>query len=481
MKEDIKNILEDLYTVDDSLRKYESQLIDLIDKLLKSKPNIKFDKNFQIKLRQELLEKFSENNNKQTNFNIMNKLLYVFGSLALILLILIPSLSKNERVKTAQVDFSLQVQRLDKQAFGPLLAQNTGNQEVVVGAGFGGGGGGMNTTASVDMKIAPQPMVFKYVYKGDDFSIDSDQMPVLKKIKGLDSQKDVAKVLQNLNFDNINLNSLDNLRIRNFTIYEDKNFGYSVNVDLYEGMISINENWEKWPMSMGYSLEAIKMEDVPSDEQLINMANKFLQEHNISVDKYGAPQVDNSWKENYLRFVNKADFVIPDMATVIYPLLIDGKSAYEEWGTVQGLRVAINLRYKRVSSMWNLSSQKYQSSLYDMETDVSRILELASRGGNYYYPEQSGVKVVEIELDTPYLAYMQTWQYSNNVSNELLVPALVFPIVELPSEAEYFYKQNVVIPLAKDILDQRMGEQEFIPVDIMEEAPTVEPTIELDK
>ena len=483
MKENIKKILDDVYAVDNGLKKYEAELIEMIEKLLASKPAIKFNKSFQSKLRAELLEKFSQNNNKKINFNYMNnKLFYAFGALALVLLLIIPSLSPegsfNKSAKTAKVNFDLQVKRVNKNAFGPLVAQNTATagSETAYAIGRGGGGGG-GVAAAGDMAtqgdsklIYPQPIEYKYVYAGEEFSLDNAQMEVLKKIKGSGSQNEIAQFLQNVNFDNISLESLDDPKLRNFTIYEDKEFGYSIYVDLYEGMISINETWERWPIyNYNTYLEPLKIENIPGDDQLIAMANQFLNDYGISTDIYGEPRVDNSWREIYTRTEDKSMAYVPDVMTVVYPLIIDGRESYEEWGGAMGLRVSINVRYNKVNNMWNLNNQKYQSSIYDMETDVNKILDLASRGGNYYYYYQDpNAQTVEITLGTPRLGYMQTWQYADNVSNELLVPALIFPVTNIPTGAEYFYRENVVIPLAKEIINQRMQGGD-LPVQIMED------------
>ena len=91
-----------------------------------------------------------------------------------------------------------------------------------------------------------------------------------------------------------------------------------------------------------------------------------------------------------------------------------------------------------------------------METDVDRILALAGQGGTYYpVSENNNYKIVEIKIGTPHIAYVQTWIFEDNTNSQLLVPALIFPIINIPDEVQYFYKENVVVPLAKDIVSQR--------------------------
>lgn len=466
MDSNIKQILEDLYAVDSSLKKHEAELIDIINKLIASKPRIKFDENFQNQLRAELLEKFNKLDNKQPKFNFMNKLYYVTGALAvLVLLVVTPGLMDKKTSAPASIKFSPQIQKLSQRAFGSLSNPNENYSESISAApqaiGMGGGGGGVATADGKMMEIMPyEPIVYKYVYEGEDFTVDGSQMDVLKRVRGAVSQMDAKNIMQSLNFDNLDLSSFGNLLVRNISLSEDKNFGYYVFLDFYEGMISINENWEKWPTPESN----IGINDIPSDDVLIGVANKFLKEHNISLDVYGEPQVDNSWRQYYAMAENKSDFFIPYMTTVVYPLVVDDKIVYDEGGSVYGLRVSINLIHKRVSNVWNLASQNYQSSVYEMETDVDRLLELASRGGAYYYGwEDPNAKVVEIKIGKPYIAYAQVWHYENNASSELLIPALVFPVTNIPDEVQYFYKENVVIPLAKEIIDQRINVNDSYP------------------
>ena len=460
MDKNIKNILDDLYAIDKDLKKYEKDLIKIIEKLIAAKPNIKFDENFKSQLRTELLEKFSQTKNKKFNFNFMNKITYTVGALALISIVLVPTLFKGNnnllnRQLANNIDFGVEIDSLENSAFGVLKSHQTDVSERsgTQFAGFGGGGG---MASSESKMIAPHnPVIYNYIYDGEDFAVEENQMAVLKKIKGFGSQADAAGILQSLNFENIDLEALNNAKLRNFTLYEDKDFGYSVNVDLYEGMVTINEYWEKWNIYRQEPALSIKIDDIPADDVLISVANKFLQDFDVNMENYDQPKLEDSWRQHYLRLENKVDFRAPDMVTVIYPLVIDEKEIYEEWGNKQGLRVSINLRNKRPSGVWGLSSNRYQSSLYDVETDTNRILDLASKGGVQQYP-MDNAKIIDIKIGTPYFGYVQSWHFEDNINSQLLVPALVFPVTNIPDEAEYFYRENVVVPLVKDIIDQRL-------------------------
>ncbi|PJC40571.1 MAG: hypothetical protein CO042_03080, partial [Parcubacteria group bacterium CG_4_9_14_0_2_um_filter_41_8] len=53
-----------------------------------------------------------------------------------------------------------------------------------------------------------------------------------------------------------------------------------------------------------------------------------------------------------------------------------------------------------------------------------------------------------------------------NKSNELLVPALRFPIVNQPKDNSYYWRTSVVVPLAKELMnDYALPEPRPMPVD----------------
>ena len=90
--------------------------------------------------------------------------------------------------------------------------------------------------------------------------------------------------------------------------------------------------------------------------------------------------------------------------------------------------------------------------MYKTETDINKILDIARRGGRNVYTYQNNQKVIEVKIGTPTLSYVKIWQYNNNQNDELLVPAFIFPILEKPA-VNYFYKDNIIVPLISDMLD----------------------------
>jgi hypothetical protein len=314
---------------------------------------------------------------------------------------------------------------------------------------------------------------YKFVYKGEELVLDQKEMDVYKRIKGGFGSTAVSSVLKNLNFGLVNLNKLTNASVQSVNVVEDRDFGYAFSINFEEGIISIYENWTKWQTpdrlcqdEACYEANRLKISDIPSDEEIINIANSFLSEHNIKVSSYGAPKIQDYWKKEYERASNKSQVYIPDTVTVIYPQILNGQTVYDQSGNETGLMVNVNVRVKKGSGISELSSLKYQSSLYATVTDAKKILEIASRGGMYqYYPFYEGGTTKELELGAPKVSLIKHWQYKDNQNTELLVPALIFPILNPPSD-QYFYQSNVVVPLVEEILN----EQQPYPMPLMEDA-----------
>ena len=160
---------------------------------------------------------------------------------------------------------------------------------------------------------------------------------------------------------------------------------------------------------------------------------------------------------------------LPESISVIYPMKIDGKSVADSGGNKYGLRVNANLRYKQVDGLWGLTSQNYESSDYETETNVDRILKIAAKGGMNQVGNPDAANVPEIELGTPETGLAIYYQYNNGANTELYVPALIFPVTKIP-ENTYFYGSRVIVPLTKELLSQYEDGNQPIPTPLRESA-----------
>jgi hypothetical protein len=321
---------------------------------------------------------------------------------------------------------------------------------------------------TTDMKIMPPYYGFKYVYKGEALNLEDTSAAVYRRIKGDDAAaKNMASLISAASFSGLDFSAFSNLKAANVTLMEDKDLGLVISFDFNEGNINIYENWEKWTYperdacgneQSCWDRYRLKIGDVPADADLIAMADKFLTTHAVNLDHYGTAIVDNYWRDSYEQTADKTNFYIPEYATVIYPLLIDGQAVRDQSGNYAGLRVTINLNKKAASGLNGLVPYRYESSQYDLETASETIVKIAENGGwngNYYFQAEN---VQTIELGTPEKAYVQIYRYVGNRNEELLVPALIFPVVNIPSGAYYYGQKYVTVPLVKEMLSD-LGNQ----------------------
>lgn len=500
--QELKKILSELYILEPSLKNKEAELILLIQKMSAVKPNIKFDAAFAARLKKEIME-LEPNTNKKNNksiinLNFMDKKLYLaVGSLAVASMAFIFFLkttvnNQQTAVYVTKIGNSTQgaVSVLPAGAFGNLasLGGSINNGAAGKVTALGMGGGGANTASAevatfaadatgssrsaisapvagvtTDMKIMPPYYGFKYVYKGEALTLEDTSAAVYRRVKGDDtSAKSVAGLISNLDIAGLNLSAFSNLKATNVTLMEDKDLGLVVSFDFNEGNINIYENWEKWTYperdacgddQSCWDRYRLKINDVPADADLITLAGNFLTAHAVNLDHYGTAVVDNSWRDNYAQSTDQANFYIPEYATVIYPLLIDGQAVRDQSGNYAGLRVTINLNKKAASGLTGLVPYRYESSKYDLETSADAIIKLAENGGwngNYYFQAEN---IQTIELGTPEKSYVQIYRYANNRNEELLVPALIFPVINVPDGINYYGQKYVAVPLVKEMLN----------------------------
>lgn len=488
----INQILKELYQLDPDLKKYESELIKVINKILISKPNTRFDKAFAKKLRAQLLAKTEDKQpqNSSSSYSIINlftmkKISYVAGGAVLVALIIIPVLTSYLNKSTAGPIFNtdLRISNVEDNAFGRLEPEvaplNQAGAETYTAdtAGIGaaaamprpqsGGGGGLAVTDSAKM-IAPDYIMvnYNYVYNGE-IAVDQEKMAVLKRIRNTGNAGQITGLLTSFDLGLADLSNFSGTTLQNVSFAQEKPYGYIINVNLEEGALTIHQNWRQWP-EPDYN-KRLKASDIPADEKLIKLADDFLSQHNISLKNYSQGIIDDEWENVYARGV---EMYIPDIISVIYPLEINGKKVYEGHGYPVGINVMIKIRENRVSGVTNLFTQNYQSSMYETVTDTEKIKEWVKRGGIFSY-SYGGDKTYNIDLGEPEVGYFRKWNYKNGENEELLVPALIFPVTNQPQFDQaagqmvpYFNKRNVVVPIIKEVLAEFDENNDFPPTPI---------------
>lgn len=332
-------------------------------------------------------------------------------------------------------------------------------------------------SAGIDMKMIAPAFNFNYVYQGDPLVLTSGEADVYRRLKGVPgSAQTLTSLVSNLELNGVSLNSFRSLDVTSLTLQEGRDKGLAINFDFLEGTVNIYENWQRWRLlereacggdESCWQKFRLKLEDVPSNESLIAMANDFIAKHQINLQHYGQPEVDNAWRQDYERVGGGADFYIPEYATVIYPLLVADEPVRDQGGNYVGLRVSINLLQQAVSGLSNLAPYRYEASAYELETSADRIMAVALKGGWNRSYFSGGENTRELFLGTPTKSFVQIWHYVDNRSDELLVPALVFPVINMPTEG-YYGQRFVTVPLVKELLAEieqgYSGDGEIMPM-----------------
>lgn len=485
MNKQLRSILDDLYVLDPSLKSHEQELIPLVEKLLKAKPHAEPDPAFVQKLRVLLNEKSearstkSEMSSSLFSFLSLPKSLYAVTGVVLGVLLTAPIMysvlqstpswttsPSNENVLFSSYNIS----DASKRAFGEIGTSTVAQSEAYGRGGGGGGGirpqsggGGDGNVPVMDtMMYPPELTQYRYVFEGELPELPTDTVDVFKRNKDT-LPANASRFLEMMNTGLLNLASFAGMKVDSINVYQEKEFGYTANVNFRDGSISMYANWEQWPHPESncqteacYQRYRVGLNDIPADDVLIGIANSFVREHGISVDTYGEPEVDNFWRAQYEATNEKSLFYIPEVARVTYPFFIDGKPVYDEGGQKTGLSINVHVRERRVNDVWGLSSQQYVRSAYPAVTDansISAYLQKLTDMSGQYYPPETKRTIVDVVLREPTIGLVRTYTYDNVRSEELYVPSLIFP-VERTQDSQFYWASTVTVPLAKELFDR---------------------------
>ncbi len=474
----IDDVLQELYAVDPTLRDQEDRLVKAVRALLAAKPEAALDERFVRELRKELLGTFSAATAsvKPNIFDFIMKndsLKYLVPSgivAVLVLSVLVstkapgsPSSAPAASVATesAAEAGGVRVSKVADGAFG-VLSTGVGADQAPMAAnlGRGGGGGGNGSAPAVPMADSKMmlpyvPSYYAYSYAGD-LALDDESVPVYRRQKGGSSAVS-GGLLDAATLGLVDPSRLDAVGLQSLALVQDKEFGYYVYVDMNEGMISLSQNYAKWPHPEQecrdeecFARYRLHESDMLSDAETFAVADAFLKELGVNVGSYGSPAVAYDWRTQYasLKGEDRAAFYFPETVSVVYPLVIDGQKVYDESGNPTGLTVNVNVRHKRADGLWNLTTLKYDSAQYAAVTDKSKLMGVVARGGVYEATPPDDAKTEEVGLGTPERVLMRAW----SGGQEVVVPALRFPVTKKP-EGQPWFRDAVMIPLVRDLID----------------------------
>jgi hypothetical protein len=501
----LQTILDELYALDGSLRQHEADLVQIIQRIIAARPQAPLDPQFIQELRSKVLGVYQNQAKPLRSYSFFSfmeslKLKYMAIPAGIVAVAVLAVVVHTQQKPPSNISTTLpslfsqegSVTRLANGAFGTLqnAAVNYGrggdasalSARSSVGAGGGGAGLKVASEQAVDLMAPYNPVNLKYIYKGELPTWD-EKMTVYRRLKGSSQNSSLVSALSSATNGLIDLNRLSSLSLQSFAVNQTVKFGYNIMVDLNESMVSINAHYPEWPHPQDecYRLEAqsmqtkmiapgepypisrceaqfrIKPEEIPADKDLIAISDRFLADFGIPKEKYGTPMVNNDWRRGYDLAADKSSYYLPQSMNVIYPFSLDGKTVYEEGGYPGGLSVSINIREKKVESVWNLTTQNYEGSLYDAETDAKKIQAIYERGGIYGYQDPNAKDTKEVELSDAQIVLSKVWMPKQDGygSDELLVPSLRFTVKNHP--ADVYTPEYIMVPLIKEVLQTQGG------------------------
>ena len=456
MEDHIKKILEDVYEADPSLKKEEEKLKKIIKTLIEVRPEAPFNKESRRKIKAEVL-RHVEGKSHASFSSVMKGMFLIPSGIVVAAVIFVLFIGFGGDSGTGLNFYEQKVVSLAPGAFGAFdggeaLLQEKGamiEMEVteedlsfVEPMAVGKGGGGA-TALMPSPRFVPQTD-FDVVYGGESIELPSE-LPVFRRLKSGYAGESVLNALRGSDFGLIDFGEFSHVEMGAFSLKEEREKGYAVEIDLDIPSVSIHKNWEKWPNSMP-SPESSSL-DIPSDETLVRIAERFLEKYGVSREGYGQGKVPEMQK----RILRGEPNHHPESIPVVYPLLLDGKEVYMEGGgkglQIFGMNISVDIREGVVSSAWGIVPHQFESSLYEVESDFERIISEAKAQGKMqaFYPGRKN----DVLLGTPHEGYMMVHKGERiGPMREFFVPALVFPIEDAD---ENVFTQNLVIPVVRGL------------------------------
>jgi hypothetical protein len=509
---DVEKIVQDICELAPELASDREGVRKIVASLLEAKPDVVIDERFVRELQQKLqgsirVQKAMHDTTVAPvgfvdRFTGLFAKKAVMGVIVLVLLVLVALPFVDLSTGTYSTNLSLAPQIKDsgeKLAFGSLMEYSgeEGVPEVAVEEFVldsfrddmvredvsptsvnmmqveGMGGGAMDSmyddatvsSVSPEMKggmVYPDYQYPLYSYDGPMPTIEEEGYVYRRETGG--GSDGVRGLLSGFNLGLIDLGSFKNIGLQRLELTTSGEPAYTISIDMQQGEVSIYRMW-----TGGY--DNVQQTSVPytkiNNADMIQIANSFLKKHSIDVSGYGAPQVEEQQYYAMPMMDAAAGVARGDMSpeympiynvNVRYPLVVDGMRVVEQGGYPAGINVSVNVSGGYVESVWGLTTQNYERSLYPQVTDTGKILDMLAYGGYSRGPviDPAYTKTINIPTEEPEFVLMKYWKYdgSKGHSTELLVPATMFDVDQQSWNSRGIYVQDaIVIPLAKDIIE----------------------------
>lgn len=333
---------------------------------------------------------------------------------------------------------------------------------------------GEGSTEPGTVTVMPEPVpeeIISTVYVLPDDPITIPSRAVLKR-DATSASAALTQTLRGSSFAGLSLSAFSDLEIDTLTASEQRDGGYTINIEPRTGTVSLFRNFgfggEPVPLK-GYAEEraallapddpGLTVADLPSDETLIGAANGFLDRYGIDRAAYGAPVVRKDWLAYTTGAAREGiaeDTALPvaSEVAVVYPLVVQDAPVYDESGLTYGMNVNVAVPDLTVSGIWNLAPLSFQASDYDLVSDEAAVRAAVERGGLYGSGSVEGAtRTVTVTLGAPTDGYLASrWQIGDG-SSEYLIPTLFFPVVSVSDDTVYV-PTTIIVPLVPDILSR---------------------------
>lgn len=498
MKKEFQAIMEELYTIDPSLQAYESELIPILERMMRSRPHAVPDAAFVEHLRHILRERTTGNTTlswwhsfaeylhsaHSLRFTLTGALVGVIVAAPLTYsLVQSGALPFTQKTQDSSNNvFSYSVINKGSNAFNSLVngEEIVSEKEAQTSPSLAmddarrtrpqsGGGGPSAMMGMQPITTFPADTTqYRLEFTGTLPPL-SETVPVFKRLAPT-SATSFSSLLGTWNTTSIDLSSFSKANVDMLTFYEPHPYGYMGTLSFRDGSFSLTQQYDQWPHpeqsctdEQCFARYRIQKNEIPTDEALFAIADSFIRERQIDIAHYGTPIIDHSWQNVLAASVDQAMISLPDTMRVIYPLIVEGKPVYDEAGMPMGISIGIHVREKRVSEVWGIANQTYEQSSYPGVTDEARIRAYLK---SFFPPapeqaDRTQETIVPITLGTPTVSLVRMYTYSTQKSQELLVSALVFPVIDAPSDAG-LYSNVFVVPLAEELFEQRTIDQPVI-------------------
>jgi len=360
------------------------------------------------------------------------------------------------------------------EAFGSLMSSDVTAPLPTNAVAMGGGGSEAKISGTSDLTATEMPIdyvstSYTYVFDGTlpDLSGLSDL--VYKRETNVTVPSDIARVISTSTIGSFDLSQLSNLKLQNIYLSQDQDQGYSIGIDFVYGSLYLNQNWNTQSEIIYTPLAA---SEVPPFADLVAAADQFLESFHVDRTGYGAGQVTSA-----VSFQEGSSY-IPDTATVVYPRGLDGKTIWDLFGSPQGILVYVNVRTKEVTGLNMELGNQFTTSSYTMTTDETALRDVLARGGLYGWSDPSADVVYTVKVGDPIYGLANYSLYQNGKTEYLYLPALYFPVIEVPEGAQ-IWQDAIVVPLTQEVLNAAQNEYPVLYKEdtvSTETQPAVEPT-----